>query len=471
MSHAERVRRLEHQPVGRLLLAFSLPAIAATIGTAAHAIINRIFLGQIHGDLGLATITVTLPIITLMMAFGMTVGIGSNTLISIRLGEKKKDEAEKIVGQALFLFTILGIAFTVLGLLFQEHLLRLFGTSERVMPHAKQYLAIMFCGVFFHMISFGVSGFLRSEGKTHVAMFTMLIMVGLNIFFDYLFLVVLRTGIWGAALATVLSLIFSTAWVVWHYTSGRTLLQWRLKYFRWNGELAKKVFALGMPPFIMQSVTCVLQVVQLRQIAYYGELYGRQHGIENGGDVALGAFGILFMVWMVTVFPILGINQGAQPIIGYNFGAKDYGRVAKTLRLSIFYAMGLSFVFTLALMIFPEVLLRSFTGGADGEAMLELACRAARIACCLLVAAAITIALSGYYQSVGNARMAIVLTLFRQLVVLLPMLLIAPYFLGLDGMWLAFPVTDIIVLAVTLWLLKREFARLKAIAPGKELIH
>jgi len=463
MDHTERVRRLEYRPVGRLLWEFSLPAIAATVGSAAHGVINRIFVGQspVCGELGIAAITVTLPIVTIMMAVGMTVGIGSNTLISLRLGEKKKDEAEKIVGQALFLFTIFGIGFMVFGLLFQEWLLKLFGTSDRVMPLAKQYLTIMVCGAFFNMISFGVNSFLRSEGKMHVAMFTMLIMVILNILFDYLFLIVFLTDIWGAALATVLSQACATGWVLWHYMSGRTLLRWRLKYIWWNGKLAKEVFTLGMPPFIMQAVACVIQVIQVRQVAYYGELYGIKYGIEHGGDVALGVFGILFIVWIVTIFPILGINQGAQPIIGYNFGAGLFDRVAKILRLKVYSVTAVALLFTAVLLIFPEVLLRPFVSGENGEQMLTLACWATRIACCLMAANAITIALSGYYQAVGNARMAILLTLFRQIVVFGPMLLIIPYFLGLDGMWIAHPLADVVVFIVTLLLLKRELAKLR----------
>ena len=462
MDHVERVRRLEHRPVGQLLLEFSLPAIAATVGTAAHGVINRIFVAQMSdGDIGIAAITVTLPIVTIMMAVGMAVGIGSNTLISIRLGEKRGEEAEKIVGLALFLFSILAIGFMVFGLLFQEPLLKLFGTSDRVLPSAKMYLTVMVCGAFFHMISFGVNGFLRSEGKMHVAMFTMLIMVVLNIIFDYLFLIVLRTDIWGAALATVLSQLFATGWVFWHYISGRTLLRWRLKYIRWDGKLAKEVFRLGMPPFIMQAVACLIQIIQVRQIAYYGELYGQKHGIEHGGDIALGAFGILFVVWMVTIFPILGINQGAQPIIGYNFGARHFDRVAKTLRLAVYYVTGLSFILTIVLMMFPEVLLRPFVGGENGAAMLELACRATRIACCFLVAGGITIVAAGYYQAIGNARMAITLTLIRQAVVFVPMLLLMPYLFGLDGIWLAIPITDFAALIVTLLLLMRELPRLK----------
>ena len=471
MSHAERVLRLEQQPIGRLLWSFSLPAIAATVGSAAHVVINRIFVGQspvCGGDIGIAAITVTLPIVTIMMAVGMAVGIGSNTLISIRLGEKKKDEAERIVGQALFLFTVFGIGFMVFGLLFQEWLLKHFGTSDRVLPFAKQYLTIMVCGAFFHMISFGVNSFLRSEGKMHVAMFTMLIMVVLNIFFDYLFLVVLLTDVWGAALATVLSQACATGWVFWHYMSGRTLLRWRFKYIRWDGKLAKDVFTLGMPPFIMQVVACVIQIIQVRQIAYYGTIYGDNLGWDHGGDIALGAFGILFIVWMVTVFPILGINQGAQPIIGYNFGAGHFDRVAKTLRLKVFYVTGVALICTAVLMIVPEVLLHPFVSGESGGKMLTLACRATRIACGLLAAAGVTIAMSGYYQAVGNARMAITLTLIRQIVVFVPMLLIVPYFFGLDGMWFAHPLADFVVLMVTLWLLRRELATLKRKSQGAE---
>jgi putative MATE family efflux protein len=452
MDHAEKVRRLEHRPVGRLLWEFSLPAIAATIGSAAHVVINRIFVGQSQtiGEFGIAAITVTLPIVTIMMAVGMAIGIGSNTLISLRLGEKRNQEAEQIVGQALFLFGIAATGFMLFGLLFQVPLLKLFGTSEQVMPIAKQYLTVMVCGAFFHMISFGVNSFLRCEGKTHVAMFTMLIMVILNILFDYLFLVVWEYGIWAAALATLLAQVCTTAWVFWHYIFGKTLLRWRLKYIRWNRKLAGEVFTLGMPPFFMQVFACLIQIILIRQIAYYG------------GDIAVGAFGILFVVWMVTVLPILGINQGAQPIIGYNVGAGRFDRVAKTLLLTIYAVLGVTFVFTIVLMFFPEVLLRPFTRVEEnGEETLKLACQATRIACCLLTAAGVTIAVSGYYQAIGNARMAIVITLIRQVVLFAPMLLLLPYFFGLDGIWMAIPITDFLALLVTLVLLRREFGRLR----------
>ncbi|MDR0520447.1 MAG: MATE family efflux transporter [Planctomycetaceae bacterium] len=457
MDHAEQVRRLEQKPVGQLLWEFSIPAIAATVVNASHGIINRIFVGQTIGEVGIAAITVTFPIITIMLAFGMTIGIGANTLISIRLGEKKNQEAEQIVGLALFLFVIFAAGFMVFGLLFQEPLLKLFSTSDRVMEHAKQYLTVMVCGAFFHEMSFGVNSFLRSEGKPHTAMFTTLIMVALNILFDYLFLFVFHTDIWGAALATILAQICSTSWVFWHYISGNTLLRWRLKYFRWNSTLAKEVFLLGMPPFIMQIVTCLIQIIQLRQIMYYGDLYGKAHGFEHGGDIAVSAFGIIFVIWLLTIFPILGINQGAQPIIGYNYGAGHFSRVRKAMMLSNYAVAAFAVVSTAVLLIFPEIILSVF---GNDEKMLSLACRATRISVCLLATAGPAIVMSGYFQAIGDAKTAIALTLIRQIVFLLPVLLILPYFFGLDGVWASMPVSDLLTLFITLSLLRRELKKL-----------
>jgi putative MATE family efflux protein len=462
MDHAGQTQQLEKQPVGRLLWEFSIPAVAATLINASHGIINRIFVGQTIGETGITAVTVTLPIITIMLAVGMTIGIGSNTLISIRLGEKNHEEAERIVGQALFLYVIMAVGFLIFGLLFQDQLLRLFGTSERVMPYAKQYLSVMVCGAFFHEISFGVNSFLRSEGKPRTAMLTTVIMAVLNILFDWLFLFVFHTGIWGAALATILAQICSTSWVFGHYISGNTLLRWRLKNIRWDSELAKSVFMLGMPPFIMQSIACVLQAIQMRQISYYGNIYGETHGIENGGDVAVGAFGIVFVVLMVVILPILGLNQGVQPIVGYNIGANRFDRVIQTLKL----ALGTVFVFTafctVALFFFPEILLWPFAGVDDadgGSELLALGCRAAGISSVMLPAAGIVIVTAGYFQAKGDPKIAVKLTLIRQVILFVPLILILPLFFGLDGVWAAVPICDFGSFLFVAFLLRHEFKR------------
>ncbi|MDR3198998.1 MAG: MATE family efflux transporter [Planctomycetaceae bacterium] len=461
MDHAERTRQLEEQPVGWLLWEFSVPAIAATVINASHSIINRIFVGQTIGEVGIAAVTVTLPMMTIMLAVGMTIGIGSNTLISIRLGEKKNEEAERIVGQALFLFGLMAIGFMVFGLLFLEPLLRLFGTTERVMPYAKEYLSVMVCGAFFHEISYGVNGFLRSEGKPRTAMITTLIMAFLNIFFDWLFLYVFRTGIWGAAFATILAQICSTGWVFWHYISGNTLLRWRLKNIRWDFELSRQVFLLGMPPFIMQSIASVLQAIQMRQIFYYGNLYGVAHQIENGGDLAVGAFGIVFVVSMAVFLPILGLNQGVQPIVGYNIGARHFDRVARTLRLALGSVLTFTLICSVALFVFPEMLLRPFADVEGGTDLLKLGCRAARIFVLMLPAAGIVVVMAGYFQSNGTPKLAIALTLIRQVVFFVPLILILPYYFGLDGIWFATPICDLGSFIFVAVLLRRELKKLR----------
>ncbi|MDR3234144.1 MAG: MATE family efflux transporter [Planctomycetaceae bacterium] len=469
MNYDEKVRRLETHGVGHLLWEFSLPAIFAAVVNALQGIINRIFVGQTLGEIGMTAVTVTFPIITIMLAVGMTIGIGSNTLISIRLGEKKNKEAEEVVGQSLFLFMLFGIGFMLFGLLFQEPLLRLFGTSDRVMPHAKMYLSVMVCGAFFHEMSFGVNSFLRSEGKPKTAMNTTVIMVLLNVFFDWLFLIVLHTDIWGAALATILAQICSSAWVAWHYIYGSTLLRWRWKYIRWNPKLAKEVFILGMPPFLFQAVTCVIQAIQIRQIAYYGHLYGEKHGFENGGDTAIGAFGIVFVVWMLTVFPLIGLNQGAQSIIGYNIGAKHYRRVARTLKLTLISALVFALVCSVILFVFPETILYPFVPQQDGETMLMLGCRAVRFFVIFFPIGALVMAMTSYYQAIGEAKTAIVLSLIRQAVMLIPALIFLPLYFGLDGVWLSLPLCDagtFLPAAVLLWM---EWRRLKTLGGLKTL--
>jgi putative MATE family efflux protein len=460
MNRTEQTRQLEERPIGQLLWEFSVPAVAATVINASHGIINRYFVGQTIGEVGITAITVTLPIVTIMLAVGMTIGIGSNTLISIRLGEKKNDEAERIVGQALFLFGFVAVGFMLFGLLFQEQLLRLFGTSERVMPLAKQYLSVMVCGAFFHEMSFGVNSFLRSEGKPRTAMVTTIIMAVLNIFFDWLFLYVFRTGIWGAALATILAQICSTSWVFWHYISGNTLLRWRLKNIRWDTALAKEVFLLGMPPFIMQSISCVLQAIQIRQIIYYGNLYGATHGIEHGGDVAVGAFGIVFVVSMAIVLPILGLNQGVQPIVGYNTGALRFDRVSRTLKLALCTVFIFTSVCSIAMFFFAEILLYPFANVEDGSELLTLGCRAARIFVSMLAAAGVVIVMAGYFQANGAPGLAIRLTVIRQVILFIPMILILPLFFGLDGVWLAIPFCDFCSFLFVAVLIYREFKRL-----------
>jgi len=470
MDHTERTRQLEERSVGRLLLEFSVPAILATIINASYALINRFFVGRMIGEVGITAITVSFPLTTIMMAAGMMIGVGSNTLVAIRLGEKNNEEAQRIVGQALFLFIMLAVSFFVFGMTFLEPLLKLFGASERSMPLAKEYLSVSICGAIFHEMSYGMNGFLRSEGKPRIAMTTILIAALLNIFFDWLFLCVFRTTIWGAAYATILAQAVSTSWVIWHYTSGKTLLRWRLRYIRLNSSLARQVFLFGLPPCIMQLVGCVLQGIQNRQLGFYGDLYGLRVGLANGGDLAISVNGILFVIFMMVWLPLLGLNQGVQPIVGYNIGAKRFDRVRKALKLAIAVELVFTALCGAGIVIFPEYLIVPFTnpGSTDREALLHIGGHALRIVCSVLPLSGIVVVTAGYFQSNGMPKIAIALTLFRQVGFLVPLLFLLPWFFeslssfgGLDGIWAAIMVSDVSAFLLATFFLGREMKRLK----------
>ena len=471
MDHAERTRQLETKPVGRLLFELSLPAVAAATINASHNLVNRYFVGQTLHEDGMAAVTLSFPIMTVMLAAGMMISIGSGSLISIRLGEKKNDEAERIVGQAIFLFILMSVGFMVFGLLFLDPMLRLFQTDPNVLPLAKQYISILVFGAFFHEMSFGVNGFLRAEGKARTAMITTLISALLNIFFDWLFLIHFRTGIWGAATATLLAQFFSTAWIMWHYTSGKTLLRWRLKYIRWDTDLAQKVFMLGLPPFIMQVFNFILQSLQIYQLSHYGKLYGVNHGLERGDVLAQSVIGVIFVVSMCVFFPLLGLNQGMQPIVGYNIGARRFDRVAKALKLTICCSLIFTVFCSAFILIFPEPFLRPFINNDSPLATesLVLGSHALRIFISSLAAAGIVVLAAGYFQSNGMPKKAIALTMMRQVVLLIPILIFLPRILesmpgfnGLDGIWLAVPISDIGGFFLALYFLIAEFRRLKA---------
>lgn len=477
MDHAERTRQLETRPVGRLLLELSAPAIAAAIINASHNIVNRIFVGQALGPDAMAAVTISIPITTVMLAAGMMISIGSGSLISIRLGEKNNEQAERIVGQALFLFILMSVGFFVFGIFFQGPMFRFLGIHPDVVPYAREYISVLVCGAFFHEMSFGVNGFLRAEGKARTAMVTILISAILNIAFDWLFLIVLRTGIWGAAMATILAQIFSTSWVMWHYISGKTLLRWRMRYIRWDRDLARSVFLLGLPPFIMQLLNCILQFLQISQLGKYGKLYGIEHGIEKGDVLAQNAIGIIVVVSMCVFFPLLGLNQGVQPIVGYNIGAKRYDRVAKAMKLTLCCSLTFTFLCSFLMIFFPEPFLRPFVDQADPahDELIALGSHALRVFLIMLPCAGVVVFAAGYFQSNGMPKKAIALTLIRQFFLLIPLLVLAPPLLeswdgfsGMDGIWFATPISDFGSFVLAAILLYRELARLKKLSASEK---
>lgn len=434
----DRSEQLRTGNIPRLLLKFSLPAITAMIVHALYNVVDSIFVGRGVGELALAGVTVSFPIVIILMALVMLISMGATTLISIRLGEKKGSEAEQIIGNALVLFLAIGFSLTVLGLIFIKPLLVLFGASVNVLPYANDYMSIILLGSVFMAIGVGMNNFIRAEGNPKTAMYTMIIGSITNIILDYLFIFIFHWGIKGAAFATILSYTVTSTWVLYYFLSGKSLLKIRLENFKLNGLLVKGIIVVGFPAFAMQATSSFQNLILNRSLVYYG------------GDLALAAIGILMSVATLIVVPIIGISQGAQPIIGFNYGAKQFGRVKDTLKLGIIAATAIVTVGFIISRVWPAEIIGLFN---QNPQLIELGSHAMLIFFILLPLEGLQLVGAGYFQAVGKPVPATILSLSRQVIIFIPLVLILPHFWGLDGVWRASPLSDLGAFLLTvIWL-------------------
>ncbi|MBS4537662.1 MATE family efflux transporter [Clostridium sp. D2Q-11] len=436
----DRQKMLGSAPVGKLLLKFSIPAIVGMLVNALYNTIDRIYIGRKVGELGIAGITIGFPIMIIIMAFGMLIGIGATSLISIKLGEDKKDEAEKILGNGTFLLIIIALIVSALGLIFLNPLLKLFGASETVLPYSKAYLQIILAGSVFQTIGFGMNNFIRAEGNPKIAMFTMLIGAVLNIILDPIFIFVFDMGVRGAAIATILSQAVAAIWVLSYFFGGRSTLDIHISNFKLELPVVGKILAIGSAPFLMQVASSGITALLNNNLQTYG------------GDTAIAAFGIINSITMFILMPIFGINQGAQPIIGYNYGAKQYDRVKSALKLAILAATSITVTGYVATRLFPKQLISLF--GKGDMNLVNMATEGITIFLFMLPIIGFQIVSSNYFQAVGKPKHAMFLSLSRQVLFLIPAILIIPRFLGLKGVWMAAPVADSLSSLVTgVWIM------------------
>ncbi|MDF2839449.1 MAG: family efflux transporter, partial [Clostridia bacterium] len=322
----DRSKQLGEDKVLKLLVRFSIPAIIGMLVNALYNIVDRIFIGNGVSTEALAGVAIGFPIMLVLMAFAMLIGIGANSLVAIRLGEQKKDEAELIMGNALVLLVGITAVISFFGLIFLDPLLSIFGASAVVLPYAREYLRIILLGAVFQSVGMGINNFIRSEGNPKIAMLTMLIGALLNTLLDPLFIFVFDMGIAGAAYATILSQAVSAGWVLYHFIYGNSVLKLRIGNFKLRLAIVGKIFALGAAPFMMQFAASILHGIMNKSLAVYG------------GDVAVSGMSAVMSITMLFLMPIFGINQGVQPIIGYNYGAHKYDRVKEALKLAIIAA-------------------------------------------------------------------------------------------------------------------------------------
>lgn len=425
---------------------FSLPAIAGMLVTALYNVVDRIFVGNWVGSDGIAAVSICFPVMLIMMAFGMLIAFGGTSLVAIRLGQGRRQEAEQVLGNALTLYLLLAASFTSFGLLFMSPLLRLFGASGTVLPLAEEYLTIILLGVLVHEISFGMSNFIRSDGNPHAAMLTMLLGAGINLLLDPLFIVVLHWGIRGAALATVLAQSISAAWVMTYFLGGKSALKLRAANLRLRPGLVRQIAVAGTPPWVMALAASAIQAILNNRLQLYG------------GELAVTVMGIIFSIYALVKMPIAGISQGAQPIIGYNYGTLRFGRVRQTLLLAIIAATVFVVLCFAAVELQSARLIRLFN--PNDRELARMGSQAIRIFLSMLPLVGFQMVSANYFQAVGKPRVATLLTLSRQVLLLMPLVLILPHFFGLTGIWLAAPVAELVAALLSGIFLIRELRRL-----------
>lgn len=439
MKEIKETNEMEIEKIPKLLLKFSLPAIIGLIVNALYNIVDSMFVGRGIGDLGLAGVTVSLPVVTIYMACIMLIGMGATSLISIRLGEKKGDDAEKIVGNAFVLFLMIGLSLSAIGIVFLKPILVFFGASPAVLPYALDYMKIILAGSVFFAIGTGMNNFIRAEGNPKIAMNTMLIGTVTNIILDYIFIFPFGWGIKGAALATIVSYGVTSAWVLYHFIAGNSRLKIRLENLKLEKTIIKSIAIIGFPSFILQVAGSVQQTILNKTLAEYG------------GDLSLAVIGIIMSITTFLVMPAMGISQGAQPIIGYNYGAKKFDRVKDTLKLSIASATVIVTIGFIVSKIWPVQLITLFNKKSE---LIELGTHAMRIFFLFIPLVGVQMVSSSYFQAVGKPKQATLLGLSRQVFIFIPILLILPRIWGIEGVWWSGPLSDIGAFILTgVWLL------------------
>ena len=446
MDNKQRALELGRKPVGRLLWQYALPAIVAMTASSLYNIIDRAFIGQVVGPDAIAGLGITFPFMNLSAAFGAAVGVGASTCISVKLGQRDYETAEHLLGNTVTLNVVIGLVFMVVCLLFLDPILRFFGASDATLPYARSFMEVILVGNVITHTYFGMNAVLRAAGKPRHAMWATLFTVGCNILLVIAFVWWFRWGIRGAALATVTSQSLALCWQMWIFSDQKELLHLKRGIYRLKGQLVRNIIAIGISPFLMQTTSCVIVIAMNNQFVRYG------------GDLGVGAYSIANSMAMVFFMFVMGMTQGMQPIVGYNYGAEKYDRMLRCLWLTIAAATAILTVGWALSMLFPREIARIFT--TDGR-LLDMAARGIVFDMLVFPVIASQAVITNFFQCIGKVRVSIFLSLSRQLIFLLPLACLLPLWWELDGVWAAMPVSDFIAFAFTIPILAGYLKKLK----------
>lgn len=437
------------ESIGKLLMQYAVPAIIAMTASSLYNMVDSIFIGHGVGTMALSALALTFPLMNLGAAFGALVGVGAATLISVKLGQKDYDTAQRVLGNVFVLNILLGLAFTVIVFPFLNPILYFFGGSDETVEYARQFMEIILLGNVVTHLYLGLNAVLRASGHPKQAMYATIATVAINTILAPIFIFMFDWGIRGAAIATVSAQVIALLWQLKQFNNANELLHFRRGIFRLKRKIVFDSLAIGMSPFLMNLAACLIVILINQGLKKYG------------GDLAIGAFGIVNRLVFIVVMIVMGLNQGMQPIAGYNFGAKLYDRVNKVLKLTIIYATCVTTFGFLVGMLAPNLVVGIFTSDAE---LTELSATGLRITVMFFPIIGFQMVTSNFFQSIGMAGKAIFLSLTRQMLILLPCLLILPHFFGVARVWYSMPVSDLLASLIALVMLVYQFRKFKTAA-------
>ena len=441
------------QNIGKLLMKYAGPAIIAMTASSLYNMIDSIFIGHGVGPLAISGLAVTFPLMNLSAAFGSLVGVGASTIMSVLLGQKNYEVANKVLGNVVVLNMIIGLVFMGVALTFLDPILYFFGASENTITYAREYMQVILYGNIVTHLYLGLNNQLRASGNPKMAMYLTIMTVVLNAVLAPVFIFALGMGIRGAALATVIAQLVALVIILRYFSDQSRLLHFRKGIFKMDLRIARDSLSIGLAPFLMNSAACLVTLFINQQLKNYS------------GDLAIGAYGIVNRISFLFIMINMGLNQGMQPIAGYNYGARKYSRVKEVYRKTVKYATMVALVGFVVSLAFPHAAVSVFTSDTD---LKELAAKGLVLINLMLPIVGFQMVTTNLFQCLGMINKSIILSMSRQLLFLLPMLYIMPMFLGAKGVWISFPISDFFAALVTFIMLMGLMKKLRKLNDGDD---
>ena len=442
MNHLQSTLDLGTKPIGHLLWKYALPAIVAMLASSLYNMVDSIFIGQGVGPIAISGLAITFPFMNLTGAFGAAIGVGSSTYLSVKLGQKDYLTAENILGNTVMLNIYMGVVLSVVCLLLLDPILRFFGASDATLPYARQYMVIILAGNVVTHTYLGLNAVLRAASKPRQAMNATIFTVVVNTILDPIFIYPwgLGLGISGAAYATILAQVLALCYQLRLLSDKRELIHFRRGTYRLHSQIVKSIISIGISPFALNVCSCIIVIFINNQLVHYG------------GDLSVGAYGISNKILFIFVMFVIGLNQGMQPIAGYNYGAQKFDRLMHVVKLTMLSATAVMTVGWCLAIFMPRLCVRLFTTDAT---LISISANALRIMCCMFPIVGYQMVVTNFFQCIGKVKVSIFLSLSRQLIFLLPMLWLLPHLFQLNGVWFSMPASDLLASLVTAWIMAR----------------